>query len=290
MLFMLAMILANMGKAVIDMAPFVVFLASCLDELRALLGLGTGAVRVVVAGSTSAGEEEQVLDAFERLGVFQVFTSTWFSAGLRIYDISDPFRPEEISAQFAAAQTIDATGQVVLPGLINTHTHAPMVLYRGLADDLEVVLVADDHREARADELLVVDDQNPLRHAAPLGSLVAPCCRTSPCDRQGERERRSAADLALDPDPPAVQLHDPLRERQAEPRALALARVVRPHLAELLEDQLVILLVDSDAVIDHADLDRNRPLGHDRRGDQRSLRPGGRRLRPVAGATRETAR
>ncbi len=27
-------------------------------------------------------------------------------------------------------------GQIVLPGLINTHTHAPMVLYRGLADDL----------------------------------------------------------------------------------------------------------------------------------------------------------
>ena len=43
---------------------------------------------------------------------------------------------DAIGARFEAAETIDATGHVVMPGLINTHTHAPMVLYRGLADDL----------------------------------------------------------------------------------------------------------------------------------------------------------
>src|SRR5919109_133896 len=30
-------------------------------------------------------------------------------------------------------------GAVVMPGLINTHTHAPMVLFRGLADDLALM-------------------------------------------------------------------------------------------------------------------------------------------------------
>jgi 5-methylthioadenosine/S-adenosylhomocysteine deaminase len=42
----------------------------------------------------------------------------------------------DVTARFRAQDTLDAAGQIVLPGLINTHTHAPMVLYRGLADDL----------------------------------------------------------------------------------------------------------------------------------------------------------
>src|SRR5579862_7756179 len=47
--------------------------------------------------------------------------------------------PREIDDRYAAAETIDAAGDVVLPGLINTHTHAPMVMYRGLADDLALM-------------------------------------------------------------------------------------------------------------------------------------------------------
>jgi 5-methylthioadenosine/S-adenosylhomocysteine deaminase len=45
----------------------------------------------------------------------------------------------EIRRQFRGAETIDAAGAVIMPGLINTHTHAPMVLYRGLADDLALM-------------------------------------------------------------------------------------------------------------------------------------------------------
>ncbi|MDH3357693.1 MAG: amidohydrolase family protein, partial [Desulfobacteraceae bacterium] len=31
---------------------------------------------------------------------------------------------------------IDARGGIIMPGLVNTHTHLPMALFRGLADDL----------------------------------------------------------------------------------------------------------------------------------------------------------
>jgi len=46
---------------------------------------------------------------------------------------------DAIARQFGGGETIDVSGDVVLPGLVNTHTHAPMVLYRGLADDLALM-------------------------------------------------------------------------------------------------------------------------------------------------------
>ena len=54
-------------------------------------------------------------------------------------DIVGVDTPEAIAARYSGRESIDTTGQVVMPGLINTHTHAPMVLYRGLADDLALM-------------------------------------------------------------------------------------------------------------------------------------------------------
>lgn len=36
------------------------------------------------------------------------------------------------------AQVIDASGLLVMPGLINTHAHVPMVIFRGLAEDVSI--------------------------------------------------------------------------------------------------------------------------------------------------------
>ena len=41
----------------------------------------------------------------------------------------------QIKADYSAAETIDCGGKILMPGLVNAHTHIPMTLLRGLADD-----------------------------------------------------------------------------------------------------------------------------------------------------------
>jgi 5-methylthioadenosine/S-adenosylhomocysteine deaminase len=44
----------------------------------------------------------------------------------------------DIERDYASRQRVSAEGKVITPGLINGHTHVPMVLFRGLADDLDL--------------------------------------------------------------------------------------------------------------------------------------------------------
>jgi 5-methylthioadenosine/S-adenosylhomocysteine deaminase len=44
-----------------------------------------------------------------------------------------------------AAETIDCAGCFLLPGLINCHTHLPMVYFRGMADDIALKSWLEDH-------------------------------------------------------------------------------------------------------------------------------------------------
>ena len=44
-----------------------------------------------------------------------------------------------------AGERIDAGGGLILPGLVNTHTHLPMTLFKGLADDLHLERWLNDY-------------------------------------------------------------------------------------------------------------------------------------------------
>lgn len=47
-------------------------------------------------------------------------------------------RQEEIQNAYQAENYLDCQGKILMPGLINAHTHVPMTLLRGLADDLRL--------------------------------------------------------------------------------------------------------------------------------------------------------
>jgi 5-methylthioadenosine/S-adenosylhomocysteine deaminase len=53
----------------------------------------------------------------------------------RILDIGSR---KELTKRYRSRQIIYARNKAVIPGLINGHTHVPMVLFRGIADDLEL--------------------------------------------------------------------------------------------------------------------------------------------------------
>ena len=44
----------------------------------------------------------------------------------------------EISKEYSGKETIDCGRKILMPGLVNAHTHVPMTLLRGLADDLRL--------------------------------------------------------------------------------------------------------------------------------------------------------
>ncbi|HEX9387253.1 MAG TPA: amidohydrolase family protein [Anaerolineales bacterium] len=45
---------------------------------------------------------------------------------------------DDIKKEYSAQETVDCNRKVLMPGLINAHTHVPMTLLRGLADDLRL--------------------------------------------------------------------------------------------------------------------------------------------------------
>jgi 5-methylthioadenosine/S-adenosylhomocysteine deaminase len=67
--------------------------------------------------------------------------TVWSNTAVAIHDgrIIDILPIEQATEQYQAGSSIDLQNHVVLPGLINAHTHASMNLLRGFADDLPLM-------------------------------------------------------------------------------------------------------------------------------------------------------
>ena len=63
--------------------------------------------------------------------------------------------PAEAINRWRATRRVDARGGIIMPGLVNTHTHAAMTCFRGLADDMPLMDWLQDHifpAESKLDE------------------------------------------------------------------------------------------------------------------------------------------
>lgn len=85
------------------------------------------AVDILITGGTVVTLDEQ--DTKFVPGALAVDGDTIIAVG----------RNEEILAAFQGRETIDVPGSIIMPGLVNSHTHAAMTCFRGIADDMELM-------------------------------------------------------------------------------------------------------------------------------------------------------
>ena len=167
---------------------------------------------------------------------------------------------DAIARDFRATDTIEARGKVVLPGLINTHTHAPMVLYRGLGDDLALMDWLQRYIfPGRSEDGLsgVRADRHPARGARddPLGHDDL---RRHVLLRGGDRPRNQGSGTAWSPRPdPSSSFPYPTPRR----RPIRLKRA-EAFIKQYQKDDLIVPAVAPHSVytLDAATLKRSRDL------------------------------
>ena len=52
--------------------------------------------------------------------------------------------PTQGAEEVRTEEIIDGSGLLAVPGLINTHAHVPMGIFRGLAEDVDITTLVED--------------------------------------------------------------------------------------------------------------------------------------------------
>ena len=80
--------------------------------------------------------------------------------------IIDIGKKEEILKKYSAKRIIDGENSLIMPGFVNTHTHAAMTCFRGMADDMELMDWLNNY-------MFPAEAKNVNPHLARWGSLLA---------------------------------------------------------------------------------------------------------------------
>ncbi|MCA0455303.1 MAG: amidohydrolase [Chloroflexi bacterium] len=69
-------------------------------------------------------------------------------------------------------ERIDASGKLVMPGLVNAHTHTPMTLFRGLAEGVSLFTLDGWYNTIRTLELVMTPDMVPAAVAVACAEMI----------------------------------------------------------------------------------------------------------------------
>lgn len=69
-------------------------------------------------------------------------------------------------------ERVDCTGKLIMPGLVNAHTHTPMTLFRGLAEGVSLLTMDGWYNTIRLLELVMTPDMIPASVAVACGEMI----------------------------------------------------------------------------------------------------------------------
>ena len=90
-------------------------------------------VDILITGGTIVTMDEQ--DSIHDSGALAITGDTIVALGQK----------DEILRSYQGRETLEAPRSIIMPGLINTHTHAAMTCFRGIADDMELMDWLNDY-------------------------------------------------------------------------------------------------------------------------------------------------
>src|SRR6185436_7978841 len=67
----------------------------------------------------------------------------------------------DLSFNRAYDQLVDCTDKLIMPGLVNAHTHTPMTLFRGLAEGVSLLVLDGWYNTIRTLEMVMTPDMVP---------------------------------------------------------------------------------------------------------------------------------